>query len=71
MYIPTLIALTMHTTALVFLAAVSSVVAHEHEGSLQQPLNAQGPHRERLWYNTLPGDGGTQVKSTFIHPKIS
>lgn len=61
MYITTLITLTMHTTALLFLAAISSVVGHEHTGSLQEPLNAQGPHRERLWYNTLPGDGGTQV----------
>lgn len=65
MYITTLITLTMHTTALLFLAAISSVVGHEHTGSLQEPLNAQGPHRERLWYNTLPGDGGTQADSVF------
>jgi hypothetical protein len=61
MYITTLITLTMHTTALLFLAAISSVVGHEHTGNLQEHLSAQGPHRERLWYNTLPGDGGTQV----------
>lgn len=28
---------------------------HEHE---QTPI--EGPHKA-LWYNTLPGDGGTQV----------
>jgi len=38
---------------------------HEHSGSLQEPLNAQGPHKERLWYNFLPGDGGTQADSVF------
>lgn len=37
--------------------AVTSVLAHaNHED--QTPI--AGPHKQ-LWYNTLPGDGGTQV----------
>ncbi|KXT17877.1 hypothetical protein AC579_5929 [Pseudocercospora musae] len=32
---------------------------HDHD---QEPLN--GPH-EKLWYNVLPGDGGTQADSVF------
>lgn len=49
------------TILLIAAAAASSVSAHEHHGDPQVYLSAQGPHRERLWYNTLPGDGGTQV----------
>lgn len=44
----------------------SSALAHEHHGDPQEYLAAQGPHRDRLWYNTLPGDGGTQVSTTHL-----
>ena len=47
------------------LAAGGVVVAHEHQGDPRVYLSAQGPHKERLWYNTLPGDGGTQVFCSF------
>jgi agmatinase len=43
------------STILGFAAAVA---AHGNHGVDQEPLN--GPH-EDLWYNVLPGDGGTQV----------
>lgn len=39
------------------LLALSAVVA-AHGDHNQSPI--AGPHKE-LWYNTLPGDGGTQV----------
>lgn len=55
----------MISSTLLLLVAVGAVFAHTHEGSLQEPLNAQGPHKERLWYNALPGDGGTQADSVF------
>lgn len=35
------------------------VLAHSHDDSNQVPI--QGPHKQ-LWYSTLPGDGGTQVR---------
>lgn len=39
-----------------FVAFAAAVQAHgDHE---QEPI--AGPHKS-LWYNTLPGDGGTQV----------
>ena len=38
-------------------ALVASVHGHGDHGS-QEPI--AGPHKS-LWYNTLPGDGGTQV----------
>ena len=38
-----------------FAAAVAAHGDHDHD---QEPL--AGPH-EGLWYNALPGDGGTQV----------
>lgn len=41
------------TVSLLALSAVAS--AH---GKHQTPMS--GP-RQKLWYNTLPGDGGTQV----------
>lgn len=42
-----------------FLALASAVAAHgDHD---QTPIS--GPHKS-LWYNTLPGDGGTQVGQT-------
>jgi agmatinase len=38
-------------------ALVAAVTAHgDHHD--QEPI--EGPHKG-LWYNTLPGDGGTQV----------
>lgn len=43
-------------TALVALAVLA--VGRAHESHVQSPL--QGPH-DGLWYNALPGDGGTQV----------
>lgn len=50
---------------LLLAAAVGPAVSHEHHGDPQIYLAAQGPHKERLWYNTLPGDGGTQADSVF------
>lgn len=41
-------------------AFAAAVRAHGDHGSDQEPL--QGPHKS-LWYNTLPGDGGTQVRA--------
>jgi agmatinase len=38
-----------------FAAAVAAHGYHDHDQEL-----LEGPH-EGLWYNTLPGDGGTQV----------
>ncbi|KAG0641444.1 arginase family-domain-containing protein [Tuber brumale] len=59
----------MFTKTLLFTALVGLgggvTWGHEHSGSLQEHLSAQGPHRERLWYNVLPGDGGTQADSVF------
>jgi agmatinase len=47
------------TTAILSFAALAAAHGdHEHE---QEPL--YGPY-EDLWYNTLPGDGGTQVRIT-------
>lgn len=36
----------------------AAAVVHAHGDHDQEPL--EGPHK-KLWYNTLPGDGGTQV----------
>lgn len=42
------------------LALTALVAAHgDHD---QEPM--EGPHKS-LWYNTLPGDGGTQADSVF------
>jgi agmatinase len=41
-------------------ALVGSTYAHGHHDD-QTPI--EGPH-QGLWYNTLPGDGGTQVLAT-------
>lgn len=35
-----------------------SATAFAHGNHAQSPIT--GPHKQ-LWYNTLPGDGGTQV----------
>jgi agmatinase len=41
------------------LAYAAITVAHDaHDHDQQEPIS--GPHQS-LWYNTLPGDGGTQV----------
>lgn len=40
-------------------ALVGSTYAHGHHDA-QTPI--EGPH-QGLWYNQLPGDGGTQVSS--------
>lgn len=42
---------------LVLLCLAAVVVAH---GDHDEQKNIAGPH-ESLWYNRLPGDGGTQV----------
>ncbi len=42
-------------TVVALAAAARAHSGHEHD---QEPL--VGP-LEKLWYNTLPGDGGTQV----------
>lgn len=47
---------TMIASAMSILALSSLAVAHGDHSQL--PL--AGPHQS-LWYNTLPGDGGTQV----------
>jgi hypothetical protein len=50
--------LVMFTTrSIALLSLAGSVVSHGHHDD-QSPL--LGPHKS-LWYNTLPGDGGTQV----------
>jgi len=47
----------MLSAALLVALLAAGVVAHgDHTG--QKPV--AGPHKS-LWYNTLPGDGGTQV----------
>jgi agmatinase len=43
-------------------AVVGSTYAHGHHDD-QTPI--EGPH-QGLWYNTLPGDGGTQVLATVL-----
>ena len=45
------------TKALTFAALTAVAFGHEHHDE-QTPI--AGPHGG-LWYNTLPGDGGTQV----------
>lgn len=43
------------------LAAIAAT-ASAHGDHDQEPIS--GPHKS-LWYNTLPGDGGTQADSVF------
>ncbi|KAH7328760.1 arginase family-domain-containing protein [Stachybotrys elegans] len=50
----------MFSLALLALGSVAGVVAHGDHA--QEPM--EGPHKS-LWYNTLPGDGGTQADSVF------
>lgn len=56
----------MRSFLLTLALAASNVLAHEHAGDPKVFLAAQGPHKERMWYNTLPGDGGTQVSFPFL-----
>ena len=44
--------------ALAVAALAAGALAHGDHGHDQKPI--AGPHKA-LWYNTLPGDGGTQV----------
>jgi agmatinase len=44
--------------SLLLFALHSVAVVTAHNDHSQEPLS--GPHQS-LWYNTLPGDGGTQV----------
>lgn len=44
------------------ITAIAAVVA-AHGDHSQKTL--EGPH-QGLWYNTLPGDGGTQVRDTVM-----
>ncbi|KIY01717.1 uncharacterized protein Z520_01855 [Fonsecaea multimorphosa CBS 102226] len=46
----------------VLLACASCALAHGDHDHDQAPI--EGPHKS-LWYNTLPGDGGTQADSVF------
>ncbi len=43
---------------LVYLGVAFAAAAAAHGDHTQEPI--AGPHKS-LWYNTLPGDGGTQV----------
>jgi agmatinase len=47
----------MLSTTLTVALLAASVIAHGDHAD-QMPI--AGPHKS-LWYNTLPGDGGTQV----------
>ncbi|RVX67207.1 putative agmatinase 1 [Exophiala mesophila] len=49
-------------TSVALLACASCVLSHGDHGHDQTPVS--GPHKS-LWYNTLPGDGGTQADSVF------
>merc|ERR1712000_475926 len=46
-----------------FAASSALVAAVNAHGNHQETLK-EGPHKS-LWYNTLPGDGGTQADSVF------
>jgi agmatinase len=48
----------MHSTALLALGCAALVAGHAGHDD-QEPIS--GP-LQSLWYNTLPGDGGTQVR---------
>merc|ERR1711939_267060 len=52
----------MLLNSLALLACASCALAHGDHGQDQTPIS--GPHKS-LWYNTLPGDGGTQADSVF------
>ncbi|KAF3936250.1 Guanidinobutyrase [Dactylella cylindrospora] len=48
---------------LYFALLAGQAVAHDHDAP-QVYLSSQGPHKQ-VWYNRLPGDGGTQADSVF------
>lgn len=52
---------SMMLALVVALCAARQAMAHSHED--QTPI--AGPH-QGLWYNTLPGDGGTQVGAPWL-----
>ncbi|CAK7239636.1 MAG: hypothetical protein STHCBS139747_001068 [Sporothrix thermara] len=52
----------MHTPTLFTAAFAAAAAAHGDHGSHQTPI--EGP-LQSLWYNRLPGDGGTQADSVF------
>jgi hypothetical protein len=54
--LPALTAIMLSATLTVALLA-AGVIAH---GDHADQMQIAGPHKS-LWYNTLPGDGGTQV----------
>jgi len=49
--------------SLYFALLAAQALGHDHDGP-QVHLSSQGPHKQ-LWYNRLPGDGGTQADSVF------
>ncbi len=49
----------MLTSFLAVASLIVAVVAHGDHDHDQEPV--EGPHNG-LWYNTLPGDGGKQVR---------
>jgi agmatinase len=51
----------MKTSASFLVALAAAVAAHGDHN--QKPI--EGPI-QGLWYNTLPGDGGTQVRETMM-----
>ena len=51
----------MFHTLTIVVSLIASILAHEKH----EQATIAGPHKS-LWYNALPGDGGTQVRpSTF------
>ncbi len=66
LFIPTHVKMFKLITTVAALAA--SVTAHGDHATDQEPL--EGPHKS-LWYNSLPGDGGTQVRSSTNPETIS
>ena len=53
----------MRTSIFLLASALSLAFAHDYDAP-QVRLASQGPH-QMLWYNRLPGDGGTQADSVF------
>jgi agmatinase len=51
---------------LFLLGLAAFVQAHGDHNPKQEPI--AGPHKS-LWYNTLPGDGGTQVSESIVATK--
>lgn len=56
----------MISTTLLTLGLAAYVTAH---GDHDSQKSISGPHQS-LWYNRLPGDGGTQVRNEWYHFKI-